>query len=105
MKIIITESQHKLIMEELSGHKFIAVIKCHNRKNPVEKVEEFLITDEDIEDYLSESEDETVEDAINYYIDDYLNALEQQFCSAKLYDPREYYKLTGYEPSLYFKRR
>ena len=92
-------------MEELSGHKFIAVIKCHNRKNPVEKVEEFLITDEDIEDYLSESEDETVEDAINYYIDDYLNALEQQFCSAKLYDPREYYKLTGYEPSLYFKRR
>ena len=48
------------------------------------KVEEFVITQEDINEYLSEDDSETEEDAINYYKEDYIAEWEQGWCKVQL---------------------
>jgi hypothetical protein len=47
-------------------------------------VEEFVITQEDINEYLSEDDSETEEDAINYYKEEYIAVWAQRWCNAQL---------------------
>jgi hypothetical protein len=54
------------------------------------KVEEFVITQEDINEYLSEDDSETEEDAIEYYKEDYIAAWEQGWCKVQLLTKDEY---------------
>jgi len=53
------------------------------------KVEEFVITQEDINEYLSEDDSETEEDAIEYYKEDYIAAWEQGWCKVQLLTEEE----------------
>jgi len=52
-------------------------------------VEEFVITQEDINEYLSEDDSETEEDAINYYKEDYVAGWAQRWCTAQLLTEEE----------------
>jgi hypothetical protein len=55
------------------------------------KVEELIITQEDIEE--ARGEDESDEDVINYIIDDEAGGWEQHFCRVQVFDERKYKKL------------
>jgi len=58
------------------------------------KAEKFVITDEDIDDYLDEGgEDETSEDAIQYYKSEYVAEWEQRLCTVTLLSVQEFEKL------------
>ena len=46
-------------------------------------VESFEITQDDINEYLSEEDDETEEDAINYYKEEYIAEWAQRWCTAQ----------------------
>jgi hypothetical protein len=48
------------------------------------RIEEFEITQEEIDDYLAEDDSETEEDAINYYKEDYIASWEQNWCKVQL---------------------
>lgn len=103
MKIIITEDQYNRLGDDHKLHKYIMIISCPNKKD---LIEEFIVEPEDIEEYMEESEDgETIDDAINYYLDDYVDSWEQRFCSVRVLSDIEYYKLTGKRPSIKFLRR
>ena len=47
-------------------------------------VESFEITQDAINEYLSEEDDETEEDAINYYKEEYIAEWAQRWCTAQL---------------------
>jgi hypothetical protein len=47
-------------------------------------VESFEITQDEINEYLSEEDDETEEDAINYYKEEYIAEWAQRWCTAQL---------------------
>lgn len=51
--------------------------------------EEFEITQEDIDEYLSEDDSETEEDAINYYKEEYIAMWAQRWCIALLFTENE----------------
>ena len=67
-------------------------------------IEEFTISEEDIEDYLSE-DDGTVEEAIEYFMDEYSAEWEQRWCNVQFYTMEEFEKISNYKPSLGFRRR
>lgn len=48
-------------------------------------IEEFVITQEDINEYLCENDSETEEDAINYYKEEYIAEWAQRWCNAVLF--------------------
>jgi hypothetical protein len=54
------------------------------------KVEELIITQEDIEE--AREEDESDEDVINYIIDDEAGGWEQHFCRVQVLDEKKYKK-------------
>jgi hypothetical protein len=47
-------------------------------------MEEFVITQDDINEYLGEEDSETEEDAINYYKEEYIAEWAQRWCTAQL---------------------
>ena len=47
-------------------------------------IEEFVITQEDINEYLGEDGSETEEDAINYYKEEYIAEWAQRWCNVQL---------------------
>ena len=47
-------------------------------------MEEFVITQDDINEYLGEEDSETEEDAINYYKEEYIAEWAQRWCNAQL---------------------
>ena len=47
-------------------------------------VESFEITQDEINEYLSEEDDGTEEDAINYYKEEYIAGWAQRWCTAQL---------------------
>ena len=103
MKIIITESQFNRLSEGHKLHKYIMLVSCPKREDIIE---EFIIEPEDIEEYMEEGDgSETVDDAIDYYLEEYINSWNQHFCSVKPLSELEYYKLTGKKPSIQFLRR
>jgi hypothetical protein len=70
--------------------KYIAIITGPKEYLPGGvKVEEFVITQEDIDDYLEEDDSETEEDAINYYKEDYIAAWTQGWCNVQLLTEEE----------------
>jgi hypothetical protein len=52
-------------------------------------MEEFVITQEDINEYLSEDDSETEEDAINYYKEEYIAEWAQRWCNVQLINKYE----------------
>lgn len=52
-------------------------------------MEEFVITQEDINEYLGEEASETEEDAINYYKEEYIAEWAQRWCNAQLINKYE----------------
>ena len=52
-------------------------------------MEEFVITQEDINEYLSEDDSETEEDAIEYYKEDYIAVWAQRWCNVQLINKYE----------------
>jgi hypothetical protein len=52
-------------------------------------IEEFVITQEDINEYLGEDDSETEEDAINYYKEEYIAVWAQRWCNAVLFTENE----------------
>ncbi len=64
--------------------RFIAIITGPEEYLPGGfKRDEFVITQEDIDEYLSE-DDGTEEDAINYYKEEYIAEWAQRWCTAQL---------------------
>ena len=103
MKIIITESQYNRLGDSHKLHKYIMIVRCPDRED---FVEEFIVEPEDIEEYMEDGdESETIDDAINYFLNDYVDSWEQHFCSVKVLSDMEYYELTGKKPSIKFLRR
>lgn len=47
-------------------------------------IEDFEITEQDIEDFLEEGEGETREEAIEYFKEEYCSAWEQRWCKVSL---------------------
>jgi len=99
VKTIISESKFPYVK------KYIAVITGPKEYLPEGKlIEEFTISEEDIEDYLSE-DDGTVEEAIEYFMDEYRAEWEQRWCNVQFYTMEEFEKISNYKPSLGFRRR
>jgi len=75
--------------------KYVAIIKGPKEYLPEgTKFEKFEITQDDIDEFLSEgNEDETEEDAINYYIDEYTAEWGQRWCSVQLLTEDEFNSL------------
>lgn len=70
--------------------KYIAIITGPKEYLPGGfKREEFVITQEDIDEYLSEDDSETEEDAIEYYKEDYIAVWAQGWCNAVLFTENE----------------
>ena len=70
--------------------KYIAIITGPKEYLPGGfKREEFVITQEDINEYLSEDDSETEEDAINYYKEEYIAEWSQRWCNAVLFTENE----------------
>lgn len=99
VKTIISETKFPYVK------KYIAVITGPEEYLPGGKlIEEFTISEEDIEDYLSE-DDGTVEEAIEYFMDEYSAEWEQRWCNVQFYTMEEFEKISNYKPSLGFRRR
>ena len=99
IKTIISESKFAYVK------KYIAVITGPKEYLPGGKlIEEFTISEEDIEDYLSEDVG-TVEEAIEYFMDEYSAEWEQRWCNVQFYTMEEFEKISNYKPSLGFRRR
>lgn len=70
--------------------KYIAIITGPKEYLPGGfKREEFVITQEDIDEYLSEDDSETEEDAIEYYKEDYIAVWAQGWCNVQLISEHE----------------
>jgi hypothetical protein len=52
-------------------------------------MEEFVITQENINEYLGEDDSETEEDAINYYKEEYIAEWAQRWCNVQLINKYE----------------
>jgi hypothetical protein len=53
-------------------------------------IEKLELTDEEIQDFLDGGDDETEEDAIVYYCEEYVAEWEQRFCIVTLLTPEQY---------------
>ena len=86
--------------------KLIAIIKGPKEYLPPKGklIEEFIITQEDIDDFIDE-DDGTEEEAIEYYTEEYESEWAQRFCDVTFLTPEEFSDLSDYKPSHSFRRR
>jgi hypothetical protein len=78
--------------------EYVAVIKGPNEIIPGGvKFERLEITEEEIQEYLEEGEeDETEDDAIKYILEEYIASYEQRLCNVVILSPEEFDKVYNY---------